>query len=133
MTLDLRDRIADAIARAHVATAATVHPLMEDYRPHADAVMEALDADQDRRRAYTEKRVEWARQTEAKEWQRRLTEELEDRDAHAADMQERIAELWKRLDRANHTARTALAELARHRELVERARRRMETTTTEET
>ncbi|KOX10122.1 hypothetical protein [Nocardiopsis sp. NRRL B-16309] len=43
--MDLRDRIADAIARAHDDTPASVHPLMEDYRETADKVMEVVDAE----------------------------------------------------------------------------------------
>jgi hypothetical protein len=47
----LRDRIADAIARAHEPTTATVHPLMEDYRDHADKVMEVIGDERNHVRA----------------------------------------------------------------------------------
>lgn len=40
--MDLRDRIADAIARGQCDTPASVHPLMEDYRDHADKVMAVM-------------------------------------------------------------------------------------------
>lgn len=79
-TDQLRDRVADAIARAHVATAAAVHPLLEDYHPAADAALGVIEPDAERRTAYHDQRVEWARKAERNRIRAAIEAEIDDHD-----------------------------------------------------
>lgn len=76
---DLRDQIADAIARSHLRVCGKLVP-GDGYDVLADAVMEVVEADAARRLAYTERRVELARAAERKKVRDDIEAEIDDHD-----------------------------------------------------
>lgn len=76
---DLRDQIADAIARSHLQACGKLIP-GDEYDMLADAAMEVVEADAARRLAYTERRVELARAAERKKIRGGILAEVDDHD-----------------------------------------------------
>ena len=85
---DLREKIAGA-----VQAELNRHTTRAYCDTIADAVMEVVEGDQERRRAYTERRVELARKAEAAKWEQRMREQKEEGDAIIAEEDARVREL----------------------------------------
>lgn len=83
--MDLREKIAEAIEK-HEASPTKAYLIL-------DAVMGVVEGDAEKRRAYTEGRVELARKAEATIWERRIREQKEEGDAIIAEEQARVREL----------------------------------------
>lgn len=92
-TPELAARIVGAVNAAHDRTHGGYDPRTE-VDSHWDGDREELIAlwehDQERRIAYAEHRVQFARKAEANEWERRLREELQARDAERDETVNRL-------------------------------------------
>lgn len=112
-TLTLRERIAAALESA------AMHP--DPDVDWADAVMGVVISYLDDRRAYTDRRMEWARQSEAKIWERRMREAAEAADAELVEqivMEEQECQDAISADPTNPHLAGKLAGLQRARDIV---------------